>query len=136
MQRFILPPTTLVTAGTTAVFIPGMLWRPANNIVLARVQWEIFDKIGTYPQCAPAYQATTNVDAPTLNTAVIIDTTRGYQSTVDVYYPSDFYNLRTNGTTPLKSNMLVRFGWLFNLVQGSSLSTIVAGGVVETTETS
>jgi len=100
------------------------------------VQWEIFDKVGTYPQCAPAYQATTNVDAPTLNTAVIIDTTRGYQSAPDVYYPSDFYNLRTNATTPLKANMIVRFGWLFSLSQGVALSTIVAGGIVETTETS
>lgn len=129
MRKFVLPPVTLTTASASALFVPGMLWTPAAPIVLARVQWEVYQVNGN-ATCAPAWQVATNVDAP--GATQIIDPEAVYKAAVDVYYPTDLRNLRTDGTAPLKSNMLVRFGWLFKLSAGSTLAFIMAGGVVET----
>jgi hypothetical protein len=132
MRRIILPPATLPVSSTTAYFMPGTLWMPDGSIVLARSQWEIYAVSGN-AQCAPAYQVATNIDAPGV-TQYIDPSAPQAQSVKDVYYPSDFRNLRTDGTAPLKSSMLVRFGWLVSLSSGSTLAFICAGGVVEVTD--
>ena len=135
LRRLFLNPTALLTNSTTAVFIPGTLWLPAGGIVYARSQWEVFAVVGN-AVCLPAYQVATSTDTP--GASMTIEPTGGaaFSSAVDVYYPTDFHNLRTDGTAPLKSNMLVRFGWLVKLSSGSTLAYIYAGGLVETTESS
>lgn len=128
MRRFFLSPTTLVTDSTTARFFPSTIWIPGTPFILARVQWEIFSVSGL-ATCAPAYQVATNIDAP--GATQFLDPANAYNANADVYFPTDFRNMRVDATAPLKSNMLVRFGWLYKLSGAGSIATISAGGVVD-----
>ena len=130
MPQIILPSTTLLTATTTAAFMPCTLWRPAGTLILARTRWEIF-QVNGLATCCPAYQIATHSDQPGATQTV---DSAGYQSAVNVYYPTDFRNIRTDATAPLKSNMLVRFGFLVKLSAVGVLAFVTAGGVVEVME--
>lgn len=132
MRRFILEPTTLCTGSTSAIFVPATAWSLSADIVLARVAEFEIAAVQGLATCAPAYQVANAEDSP--GAIEVIDPNNTYRGSVDVYYASDFRNIRVDATAPLKSNQLVRFGWLVKLSSGSTLGFVVARAVIETTE--
>ena len=108
-----------------ACFIAATPWMEAAGVEWARTTFELRCPTGNI-QVSPAWQVANTEDSPGSFKQLL-----SYKTLEDVYYPDDWVDVKSDGTAPTKSNLLIRFGWKVSLTSGSSLACANVAGVVE-----
>ena len=134
-KRVPLPWTTVITASTTAEFVPATPWMEAADAIYGRAAWEMHNISSSNMEVAPAWQIANTEDDP--GGSADLD---NIQTATGVYYPPStaagsiakgWQDMLGNSAAGTQDKMLVRFGWRVKIGSGTTPEYASVAGVVE-----